>query len=320
MRGALNVPSARRSAVLACTVALSVGCASEPSHLLAPDRDAPRLARGGDGAGPPQSVAFSSTRDGNAEIYLMDPDGGAETRVTVHPASDVEPDLSPNGQQLVFTSTRSGNADIWLLDLRTGALKNLTGSAAVEGWPRWSPDGRQIAFHSNRDGNFELYVLDLRTRALTRVTTYAGVDQYPAWSPDGKTLAFRRDMDVWTLELRTGALAQLTTHPALDQMPAWSPNGRQLAFMSLREGYCAVFVMNADGSDQVNLTPKPAADPASAWCSRAPSWSTNGRRILFMSLRPGTGGSADVFSVAPDGTDPTRLTVAPGDDATPTAR
>lgn len=319
MRGALDVLAARCSAVLACAAVLAAGCADQPTRLTQPD-PAPRFARGGEGAGPPQSVAFYSARDGNNEIYLMDPDGSGQTRVTVHPASDVEPDLSPNGQSLVFTSTRSGNADIWLLDLRTGALVNLTNSPAADGWARWSPNGQQIAFHSNRDGNFEIYVLDVRTGALTRVTTYAGVDQYPEWSPNGKTLALRRDMDVWTLELRTGELTRLTTHPALDQMAAWSPNGQQLAFMSLRDGYCSVFVMNADGSEQVNLTPKPATDPASAWCSRAPSWSTNGRRILFMSLRPGTGGSADVFSMAPDGSDLTRLTVAPGDDGMPTAR
>ena len=70
----------------------------------------------------------------------------------------------------------------------------------------------------------------------------------------------------------------------------------------------------------MNLTPKAAVDPASAWCSRTPSWSTNGRRILFMSLRPGTGGSAEIFSMAADGSDLSRLTVAPGDDGTPTAR
>jgi Tol biopolymer transport system component len=318
MRGALNVPLARRSVVLAC--ALAAACTDAPSRSIGPDPGAPVFARGGDAAGPPQSVAFNSTRDGNAEIYLMDPDGSDQTRITIQAGPDVEPDLSPNGQSLVFTSSRSGNPDIWLLDLRTGALVNLTNTTATEGWARWSPNGQQIAFHSNRDGNFEIYVLDLRTGALTRVTTYAGVDQYPEWSPNGKTLALRRDMDVWTLDLRTGALTRLTTHPALDQMAAWSPNGRQLAFMSLREGYCSVFVMNADGSEQVNLTPKAPADAANLWCSRAPSWSTNGQRILFMSLRPGTGGSADVFSMAPDGSDVTRLTVAPGDDGMPTAR
>lgn len=55
-------------------------------------------------------------------------------------------------------------------------------------------------------------------------------------------------------------------------MPAWSPNGMELAFMSTRDGYPSVFLMNADGSDQRNLTAKDAGDLASDWISRAPAW------------------------------------------------
>ena len=300
------------------TMLVLAACAGDPVPT-APTSSTAR-AVGEHGGGPPLSVAFQSSRDGNAEIYLMNADGSDQTRVTFHPATDAEPDLSPNGKHVVFTSTRSGNADIWLLDLRTGALVNLTNTAAAEGWPRWSPNGKQVAFHSNRDGNFEIYVVNADGSGLARVTTYAGVDQWPEWSPNGKMLALRRDMDVWTLELRTGEMTQLTTHPALDQMAAWSPNGKQLAFMSLREGYCSVFLMDADGGAQVNLTPKAPGDDAAAWCSRAPSWSTNGRRILFMSRRPSTGGDNEIFSMATDGSDLLRLTDVAGEDAIPTAR
>jgi Tol biopolymer transport system component len=102
-------------------------------------------------------------------------------------------------------------------------------------------------------------------------------------------------------------------------MPAWSPDGQRIAFMSLREGYCAVFLMNADGSNQTNLTPKGANDPASAWCSRAPSWSRNGR-IYFMSFRPSTSGDVEVFSMADDGTNLVRLTTSAGEDGGPRLR
>ena len=317
----MTTPLHRRAALpLALATALLAGCADAPPPTAADPSVASAAGVGPHGGGPPLSVAFQSRRDGNAEIYLMNADGSDQTRVTTDLASDVEPDLSPNGRYVAFTSTRSGNADIWLLDLQSGELANLTNTTATEGWARWSPNGQQLAFHSNRDGNNEIYVLDVRTGELERVTTYAGADMFPEWSPDGKTLAIRRDMDVWTLELRTGELTQLTTHPALDQMAAWSPNGQQLAFMSFREGYCSVFLMNADGSEQTNLTPKDPADPASAWCSRAPSWSTNGQQILFMSFRPSTGGDAEVFVMNADGSEQTRLTFTRGEDGFPTAR
>jgi hypothetical protein len=64
-------------------------------------------ARGG---GIPGSVAFSSARDGNNEIYVMDPDGADPVRITEDAASDVDPALSPDGRHIVFTSNRSGKA------------------------------------------------------------------------------------------------------------------------------------------------------------------------------------------------------------------
>ena len=44
-------------------------------------------------------IAFSSTRDGNHEIYIMDGDGGNQVRVTDHPDFDLDPSWSPDGKR-----------------------------------------------------------------------------------------------------------------------------------------------------------------------------------------------------------------------------
>jgi TolB protein len=103
-------------------------------------------------------------------------------------------------------------------------------------------------------------------------------------------------------------------------MPSWSPNGKQLAFMSNRAGYVSVFVMNADGSDPRNLTPKAPGDLDGDWISRAPSWSTNGHQIYFMSSRPSTGLDTEIFVMNSDGTEARRLTNTIGMDGSPRAR
>jgi Tol biopolymer transport system component len=90
--------------------------------------------------------------------------------------------------------------------------------------------------------------------------------------------------------------------------------------MSSRDGYPSVFVMNADGSDQRNLTPKTPGDLDSDWVSRAPSWSTNGRHLFFMSFRPSTGLDTEIFAMNPDGTGVTRLTYSLGVDGSPHGR
>ena len=268
----------------------------------------------------PGSLTFFSARDGNNEIYTADADGGRPFRVTEHPASDTDPDLSRNGHDVLFTSNRTGNNDIFLVDSAGGPAVNLTNNAANDGWARWAPDGWHIVFHSNRDGNFELYVMNGDGTGVTRLTNHPGVDQFPDWSPNGKQIAFRRDTDIYVMDLRSGDVNRLTSAAPLNQMPAWSPNGKQLAFMSTRDGYPAVFVMNDDGSDQRNLTRKNSGDLDSDWVSRAPSWSRTGHEIYFMSSRPGTGLDTEIFVMAADGAGPTRLTSSIGVDGSPRVR
>jgi TolB protein len=272
------------------------------------------------GRGIPGSVAFFSARDGNNEIYLMDWDGGRPLRITQNTASDVDPDLSPNGRDIVFTSNRTGNNEIFIVGSSGGTAVNLTNNPATDGWARWAPDGEHIVFHTNRDGNFEIYVMNRDGSDPRRLTNYVGVDQYPDWSQDGREIAFRRDVDIYVLDVTNGETRRLTNAPPLNQMPAWSPNGKQLAFMSMRDGYIAVYLMNADGSDQRNLTPKDAAVADIDWVSRAPSWSTNGRQIFFMSLRPSTGLDTEIFVMNADGTGVTRLTHSIGVDGSPRVR
>jgi Tol biopolymer transport system component len=272
------------------------------------------------GRGLPGGVAFYSARDGNPEIYTMDRDGANPTRITHDAATDVDPAISPNGRHIVFTSNRAGNNDIFLVGTDGGTAANLTGHGANDGWARWSPNGRHIAFHTNRDGNFEIYVMNADGGSPTRLTNYGGIDQYPDWSPNGKEMVFRRDTDIHVMDLGSGETRRLTNAAPLNQMATWSPNGKQIVFMSAREGYPSVFTMDADGSNQINLTPKYFGDDASQWMSRAPSWSKNGKQIYFMSFRPDTGGDTEVFVMNADGSDPRELTSADGVDGSPRAR
>ena len=302
---------------------LLAGCAGDRSAPVAPDA-APRGSNGvGEhGGGRPHAIALGSRRDGGPpEIWIMNADGSDAIQLTNSPGSVVingQPDWSPSGQQIAFMSKRNGEAEIFVMSSDGAYPANLTNHPATDQAPTWSPNGKQVAFHSNRDGNFELYVLDLPTGELARLTTHAGVDQFPDWSPDGKEIVFQRDGDVWVMDLGTGESTRLTTTPQLEDMPTWSPNGKQIAFMSQRDGYPAIYVMDADGDHQVNLTPRPTGvtTGSSAW----PGWSKNGQRIYFQGARPETAGDVEIFVVDADGGTATRVTVAPGIDSAPVAR
>ena len=306
------------------SLALLAGCVDGPAMPAAPEL-APSLGNGfGEhGGGRPGSIAFGSRQDGGPpEIWVMNADGGDPVQLTNSPgpvAINGQPDWSPSGQWIAFMSTRTGDAEIFVMESDGSGQKNLTNHRATDQAPSWSPNGQQIAFQSNRDGNFELYVLDLRTGELTRLTTHAGVDQFPDWSPNGKEIAFQRDGDIYVMDLRTAETTRLTFTPQMEDMPTWSPNGKQIAFMSQRDGYPAVYVMDADGGNQVNLTPRPAG-VTTPWQSAWPGWSKNGQRIYFQGARPETAGDVEIFVIGSEGGDAVRLTYTPGIDSAPVAR
>ena len=266
--------------------------------------------------GPPLSVAFHSNSGANMDVYVMNPDGTDQTRITFDPRVDQQPDISPNGRLIVFCSTRltdtnpEGDLEIFVMDADGSNARQLTfnGAGINDAWPRWSPNGKQIVFHSNVDGNFEIYKINADGSDLTRVTDYPGVEQFPEWSPNGKQLAIRRDTDIYLIGVDGADPIRLTFNTTLDQMASWSPNGKLIAFMSSRDGYCSVYVMGSDGSDQTNLTPKPDGVPANQFCSRAPAWSRNGQQIYFSSFRPETNLFENIFVMNADGSDVTRLT------------
>jgi Tol biopolymer transport system component len=266
--------------------------------------------------GIPFSVAFHSNGGGNLDVYVMNPDGSDQTRLTFDPRVDQQPDISPDGRQIVFCSTRittenpEGDLELFVMDADGTNARQLTfnGTGINDAWPRWSPEGKRIAFHSNVDGNFEIYTINSDGTDLTRVTEYPGLEQFPEWSPNGKQLVIRRDTDIYLIDIDGLNPVRLTDAAPLNQMGSWSPSGKMIAFMSARDGYCAVYVMNVDGTDQTNLTPKPDGIPNNQFCSRAPAWSRNGQRIYFSSFRPETDLFENIFVMNSDGSDVTRLT------------
>ena len=141
---------------------------SDPEATLAGDRNLP-LAAGRNGG----RIAFSSARDGNPEIYVMNADGSDLVRLTNHPAPDVNVAWSPNGKQLAFTSSRDGNPEIYLINADGTGLVNLTVHPAPDDRAAWSPDGRKIAFATMRDGNAEIYVMNADGTKPTNLTHHS---------------------------------------------------------------------------------------------------------------------------------------------------
>jgi len=260
-------------------------------------------------------VVFSSTRDGNLEIYTMNSDGTGVTRLTNNPASDVFPAWSPDRSKIAFTSNRSGQFEIYTMNADGSSPTRLTFGASVNGGAAWSPDGLKIAFTSNRDGNFEIYSMNPDGTGLARLTNNPGADFKPTWSPDATRIAFTSTRDglshIYVMNADGTGVTRLTSGLQLDSSPAWSPDGRRIAFASNRGSILnfEIFVMNADGSSPVKLTSDPALDGE-------PGWSPDGAKIVFSSNRSGLL-NFQIYAMNADGTGQTRLTSNRTADASP---
>ena len=232
-------------------------------------------------------IAFTSERDGDAEIYVMDADGSGVKRLTDHTADDRLPAWSPDSAanaKIVFESQRDDNWEIYVMDADGSGVERLTDYSSYDISATWSPDGAVIAFASLRDGRWDIYSMEPDGSDVTNLTDSPRSDASPAWSPDGTKIAFvrypGRTGDIYAMDADGGGVKRLTDHSVNDWDPAWSPDGAKIAFTSHRNGNADIYVMNADGSGVKRLTKHSADD-------RFPAWSPDGAEIAFMSERDG---------------------------------
>ena len=137
---------------------------------------------------PDGKIVFSSTRDGNSEIYILPATGEScsktgctvAKRLTTNPGIDTSP--TSLGTRIAFSSTRDGNSEIYMMNTDGTGLTRLTVNSASDATPAGSPDGQRIAFASTRDDpNGEICAMQADGTSVTRLTTNAASDALPDW-------------------------------------------------------------------------------------------------------------------------------------------
>ena len=221
-------------------------------------------------------IVFTSFRDGNGEIYVMDADGGNQENLTNNPANDSEPDWSADGTKIAFVSSRDGGASqIHIMDADGKNVIRLTDGRGGKRDPDWSPDGGKIAFTVQaRPSHIAVMDVDGKNREML-------VDQArkPSWSPDGEKIAFvsergaHHDHDIFVI----GAHGQGLENVKLGLggvNPSFSPEGRRIAYLDGHKGFSHIYVIDTDGTDRKRLT----HNEEHHW---GPAWSSDGRTIAY---------------------------------------
>jgi Tol biopolymer transport system component len=254
-------------------------------------------------------IAFTTARDGNLEVYGLQPDGYTVGNWSNNSANDIAYGWKPDGSKLAFTSDRDDNNEVYTMDPFGGSEVNLTNHAAEDFGGFWSPDGTKILFQSNRDGNQEVYVMNADGSNQVRLTNNSAYDFPTGWSPIGDKISFMTDRDgnyeIYVMGADGSNPDNLTENAANDSGGTWSPDGTKIAFSSDRfSGNTDIYVMEPDGDDPTRLTDDTGVD-------QAPFWKGSSEEIVFFSDRTTDN---EVYRMRADGSNEVRLTYSAGVD------
>jgi Tol biopolymer transport system component len=274
-------------------------------------------------------LAVTSSRDGNGEIYVMNPDGSGPLNITNNDASDASPAWSPDGTRIAFTrgGASSSSQEIYVMNADGSGQLNLTQSAATkDSGPSWSPDGTKIAFSSCCRGGsfFEIYSMNADGTGLTQLTHGELQEVFdPSWSPDGTRIAvWGSDLDnasplgqVHVMDADGTNLRQLTHGSGSAYLPSWSPDGAKLVYSKESEipdsgGFTCcpeIYVIDADGTNETRLTYINEPNDGNGNNVGA-TFSPDGTKIAFSSCCSEGFSINNIYLMNSDGSSLTRIT------------
>jgi tricorn protease len=193
-----------------------------------------------------RSIAFSSDRDGNLDVFIIPSEGGAARQLTFHSADDTVLGWTPDGRAVLFSSSRGEDfaARLYTVSVEGGMERNAGADMGLYG--TYSPDGRRLALNRKSQVYWRKYyrgasqsdvtVMDVASKKFTDLTDFDGMDTWPMWGTDGQ-IYFVSDREgggltnIWRVSESGGKAERVTSFKSGDvRWPAISSDGKVIVF------------------------------------------------------------------------------------------
>lgn len=261
----------------------------------------------------PPHIVFTSDRDGQSQVYIMNADGSAQRRLTDNTASDDQGSISAAGLAIAYRSkTGFNNSQIFKVNNDGSNPVQISHFTGGSNGGRWGPNAR-LVFSSRGDDQKGPNVYSMRSDGtdLTRLTNGPSPDLSPSYSPDAKKIVFASGrmgvLNICIMNADGTQVLVLTNTDAVNDAPSFSPDGKKIAFFSQRDGHPQIYIMNADGSAQTNISNSASSD-------LNPQYSPNSNEIVFSSSRTGR---SQLYIMKDDGSNVRRITNNNNNDTEP---
>jgi TolB protein len=259
---------------------------------------------------------YVSNRGGSKEIWQMDYDGANQKQLTHLGSIALSPHISPDNSRVAFSGVTKEGWQILMYSLDLNRLVNFAHFPGDNYSPAWSSDGQNLAFSSSRTGNTEIYTVTSTGGNLRRLTENKGPDVSPTWNPKTNAqiawVSGRTGLPQIYTMASDGTNAVRVTDQGYAVSPSWSPNGQLLTFAWVRHygagqpGASDIYVMDVASKQFAQLTHDGGRNDF-------PSWSPDGRHIVFQSTRTG---KVQIWTMLADGSEQRQLTTS-GENSQP---